>query len=123
MPFVKCRPAPRPPPLLPKPARNALPAVCAASALIPLHLPHSRGVARPLGPCISLWRMERFPSTTAVNGHVTGLKFEGEGEVLLTPPNQVERVRWRFLRAWRSWKNAFATSYLRFTTDFQELQP
>ena len=62
--------------------------------------------------------------TTAVNGHVTGAFFEGEGEVLLTPPNQVERGSMALFTGMAILEERFATSYLRFNDEtFQELQP
>ena len=62
--------------------------------------------------------------TTAVNGHVTGAFFEGEGEVLLTPPNRVERSSMGLFTGMAILEERFATAYLRFNDEtFAELQP
>ncbi len=62
--------------------------------------------------------------TTAVNGHITGAFFEGDGEVLLRPPNQVERGSMALFTGMAILEERFTTSYLRFNDEtFAELKP
>jgi Peptidase family M1 domain len=62
--------------------------------------------------------------TTAINGHITGAFFEGDGEVLLRPPNRVERNSMALFTGMAILEERFATSYLRFNDDtFEELRP
>ncbi len=62
--------------------------------------------------------------TAAVNGHITGAFFEGNGEVLLRPPNQVERGSLALFTGMAILEERFNTGYLRFNDDtFAELQP
>ena len=62
--------------------------------------------------------------TTAVNGHITGAFFEGDGEVLLRPPNQVERSSIALFTRMAILEERFTTSYLRFNDEtFAELKP
>ena len=62
--------------------------------------------------------------TTAVNGHITGAFFEGDGEVLLRPPNQVERSSIALFTGMAILEERFTTSYLRFNDEtFAELKP
>jgi hypothetical protein len=62
--------------------------------------------------------------TNSVDGHVTGAYFEGDGEVLLTPPNQVERASMTLFTGMAILEERFATGYLRFNDQtFAELRP
>ncbi len=62
--------------------------------------------------------------TSDVAGRVTGAFFEGDGEVLLTPPNQVERASMALFTGMAILEQRFSTAYLRFNDDtFAELQP
>jgi hypothetical protein len=62
--------------------------------------------------------------TTAVNGQITGAFFEGDGEVLLRPPNQVERGSMALFTGMAILEERFTTSYLRFNDEtFAELRP
>ena len=62
--------------------------------------------------------------TAAVNGRITGAFFEGEGEILLVPPNQVERGTLALFNKSAVLTEKFTGAYLRFSDDlFQELQP
>ncbi|HXY16024.1 MAG TPA: M1 family aminopeptidase [Terriglobales bacterium] len=62
--------------------------------------------------------------TSDVAGKVTGAFFEGEGEILLTPPNQVERASMMLQTGAAILEERFATAYFRFNDDtFAELQP
>jgi len=62
--------------------------------------------------------------TASVDGHVTGAFFEGDGEVLLTPPNRVERSSMGLFTGMAILEERFATAYLRFNDDsFDELKP
>jgi hypothetical protein len=62
--------------------------------------------------------------TSGVDGHITGAFFEGDGEVLLTPPNQVERASMTLFTGMAILEERFTTGYLRFNDQtFTELQP
>jgi Peptidase family M1 domain len=62
--------------------------------------------------------------TEDVAGHVTGAFFEGDGEVLLSPPNQVERASMALFTGAAILEEKFLTAYFRFNDDtFAELQP
>ena len=62
--------------------------------------------------------------TQDVMGRVTGAFFEGEGEVLLTPPNAVERRSMSLFTGMAILEERFATAYFRFNDDaVTELRP
>ena len=62
--------------------------------------------------------------TQDVDGRVTGAFFEGDGELLLTPPNQVERASLTLFTGMAILEERFTTAYLRFNDDtFSQLQP
>ena len=62
--------------------------------------------------------------TWDVAGRSTGAFFEGEGEILLTPPNQVERASMMLQTGATILEERFASAYFRFNDDtFAELQP
>jgi peptidase M1-like protein len=62
--------------------------------------------------------------TEDVAGRVTGAFFEGEGEVLLAPPNQAERASMMLFTGAAILEQRFVTAYFRFNDDtFAELQP
>jgi len=62
--------------------------------------------------------------TASVDGHVTGAFFQGDGEILLTPPNRVERSSMGLFTGMAILEERFATAYLRFNDDsFDELKP
>jgi hypothetical protein len=62
--------------------------------------------------------------TSDVAGRVTGAFFEGDGEILLTPPNQVERASMMLQTGAAILEERFATAYFRFNDNtFAELQP
>lgn len=62
--------------------------------------------------------------TSDVAGYVTGAYFEGEGEILLTPPNQVERGSMMLQTGATILEERFGSGYFRFNDDtFTELQP
>ncbi|HEY1271062.1 MAG TPA: M1 family aminopeptidase [Terriglobales bacterium] len=62
--------------------------------------------------------------TTAINGHITGAFFEGDGEVLLRPPTRVERSSMALFTGTAILEERFTTVYLRFNDEtFEELQP
>ncbi len=59
-----------------------------------------------------------------VDGRVTGAFFEGDGEVLLMPPNQVERASMALFTGATILEEEFDTAYFRFNDDtYAELQP
>jgi hypothetical protein len=62
--------------------------------------------------------------TEDVAGRVTGAFFEGDGEVLLMPPNQVERASMSLFTGAAILEEKFLTAYFRFNDDtFRDLQP
>ena len=62
--------------------------------------------------------------TSDVAGHVTGAFFAGDGELLLTPPTQVERASMAFFTKMAILEERFGSAYLRFNDDtFAQLQP
>lgn len=62
--------------------------------------------------------------TRDVMGRVTGAFFEGDGEVLLTPPNEVERKSMSVFTGMAILEERFATAYFRFNDDtMTELRP
>jgi hypothetical protein len=62
--------------------------------------------------------------TQDVMGRVTGAFFEGDGEVLLSPPNEVERRSMSLFTGMAILEERFATAYFRFDDDVAgELRP
>jgi len=62
--------------------------------------------------------------TQDVMGNITGAFFEGDGEVLLTPPNEVERRSMSLFTGMAILEEHFATAYFRFNDDgAAELRP
>jgi hypothetical protein len=62
--------------------------------------------------------------TQDVMGRITGMFFEGDGEVLLTPPNEVERRSMSLFTGMAILEEHFATAYIRFNDDAaNELRP
>jgi hypothetical protein len=62
--------------------------------------------------------------TKDVMGRITGAFFQGEGEVLLTPPNEVERRSMSLFTGMAILEERFSTAYFRFNDDsFTQLQP
>lgn len=62
--------------------------------------------------------------TRDVMGRVTGAFFEGDGEILLTPPNAVERRSMSLFTGMAILEERFATAYFRFEDDVMpELMP
>lgn len=62
--------------------------------------------------------------TKDVMGHITGAFFEGEGEILLAPPDAVERRSMSLFTGMAILEERFASAYFRFNDDaFAELRP
>ena len=62
--------------------------------------------------------------TQDVDGRVTGAYFEGEGEVLLIPPNKMERASMALFTGMAILEEQFITGYFRFNDDtYAELKP
>ena len=61
----------------------------------------------------------------AIDGHVTGAVFEGEGEVLLVPPNRAERTSLALFTGAAVLEQKFTSAYFRFFDDklVDELRP
>jgi hypothetical protein len=58
--------------------------------------------------------------TQAVDGRVTGAFFEGEGEILLIPPDRVERRSLGLFTGSAVLEEKFTTAFFRFNDDFPE---
>jgi len=66
----------------------------------------------------------RIAFTRNVLGRVTGAFFEGEGEILLVPPDQAERSSMALFTGSAILEEKFTSAYLRFNDDtFEQLQP
>lgn len=62
--------------------------------------------------------------TQDVMGQITGAFFEGEGEVLITPPDEVERRSMSLFTGMAILEERFSTAYFRFNDDVpMELRP
>jgi hypothetical protein len=62
--------------------------------------------------------------TEDIAGHITGAFFEGDGEVLLVPPDQTERASMAMFTGAAILEERFVTAYFRFNDEtFAELQP
>jgi hypothetical protein len=62
--------------------------------------------------------------TQAVDGHITGAYFEGEGEVLIRPPDRMERASLGLFTDAGVLEEAFSSAYLRFNDDTaKDLKP
>jgi hypothetical protein len=62
--------------------------------------------------------------TEDVSGQVTGAFFEGDGEILLSPPNQYERASMALFTGGAILEERFETAYFRFNDEtFKELRP
>jgi Peptidase family M1 domain len=58
--------------------------------------------------------------TEDICGRITGAFFEGEGEILLRPPNRVERASLALFTGMAILEEQFSTGYLRFNDDTAE---
>jgi Peptidase family M1 domain len=62
--------------------------------------------------------------TRDVMGRITGAFFQGDGEILLTPPSEVERKSMSFFTGMAILEERFETAYFRFNDDaFEQLRP
>jgi hypothetical protein len=62
--------------------------------------------------------------TQDVMGRITGAFFEGDGEVLITPPNEVERKSMSLFTGMAILEERFSSAYFRFDEDvLSELRP
>src|SRR3954468_8564200 len=62
--------------------------------------------------------------TQDVMGRITGAFFEGEGEILLSPPDEVERRSMSLFTGMAILEERFDTAYFRFNDDVAgELKP
>ncbi len=60
----------------------------------------------------------------SVEGRVTGAFFDGDGEILLVPPNPVERTSMALFLGTPILEERFSTAFFRFSDDsFERLQP
>jgi len=92
--------------------------------LDPSRVYHARGVSLDR-PAISITLDDgTLAFTQDVSGQVTGAFFEGEGEILLIPPNQVERASMSLQTGAAILEERFITAYFRFNDDtFAEMRP
>jgi hypothetical protein len=74
---------------------------------------------------VHLWLTDgTIAFTQAVDGHVTGAYFEGDGEVLIRPPDRMERASLGLFINAGVLEERFSSAYLRFNDDTaKELQP
>ena len=67
---------------------------------------------------IHLWLNDgTIAFTQSVDGRITGAYFEGEGEVLVRPPNRMERASLGLFTQQGVLEEQFASAYLRFNDD------
>ncbi|HKU28020.1 MAG TPA: M1 family aminopeptidase, partial [Candidatus Sulfotelmatobacter sp.] len=59
----------------------------------------------------------RIGFTQDVTGHITGAFFEGDGEILLSPPDAMERRSMTFFTGMAILEERFASAYFRFNDD------
>ena len=74
---------------------------------------------------VHLWLTDgTIAFTQAIDGRVTGAYFEGEGEVLVRPPDRMERASLGLFINAGVLEEKFSSAYLRFNDDTaKELQP
>src|ERR1700758_3322808 len=83
-----------------------------------------RGASLSRGPIQISLEDGTIAFTQDVMGHVTGAFFEGEGEILLPPPNEVERRSMSLFTGMAILEERFATAYFRFNDETAaELKP
>ena len=81
---------------------------------------HVRGASLSRGPIQISLEDGTIAFTQDVMGRITGASFEGEGEILLLPPNEVERRSMSLFTGMAILEERFATAYFRFNDDFAE---
>ena len=107
----------------PKPA-EALYLKLQSVGLDPVRTYHIRGASLDRPALHVLLEDGEISFTSDVAGRVTGAFFEGDGELLLMPPNQVERASMALFTGMAILEERFTTAYLRFNDEtFSELQP
>src|SRR5215469_6167345 len=74
---------------------------------------------------VHLWLTDgTIAFTEAVDGHITGAYFEGEGEVLVRPPDRMERASLGLFINAGVLEEKFTSGYLRFNDDTaKDLEP
>ena len=83
-----------------------------------------RGASLSRGPIQISLEDGTIAFTQDVMGQITGAFFEGEGEILLPPPNEVERRSMSLSTGMAILEERFATAYFRFNDDvLAELRP
>jgi len=83
-----------------------------------------RGASLSRGPIQISLEDGTIAFTQDVMGQITGAFFEGEGEILLAPPNEVERRSMSLSTGMAILEERFATAYFRFNDDvLPELRP
>ena len=83
-----------------------------------------RGASLSRGPIQISLEDGTIAFTEDVMGHVTGAFFEGEGEILLPPPSEVERRSMSLFTGMAILEERFATAYFRFNDDLpSDLRP
>ena len=62
--------------------------------------------------------------TESMEGHITGAFFQGDGEILLAPPNSMERASLALFTGGAILEEKFSTAYFRFNDAiYEELRP
>ena len=85
---------------------------------------HARNLSFNRGPIEISLDDGTIAFTQDVEGRVTGAFFSGDGEVLLMPPNQVERASMALFTGAAILEEKFTTAYFRFNDDtYAELLP
>lgn len=93
-------------------------------ALDPSRVYQVRGASLNRGPIQISLEDGTIAFTQDVMGQVTGAFFAGEGEILLLPPNEVERRSMSLFTGMAILEERFATAYFRFNDDvLGELRP
>jgi hypothetical protein len=92
--------------------------------LDPQRVYHVRGVAIERASIHISLEDGTLAFTKDVEGKVTGAFFEGDGEILLSPPNMVERTSMALFTGAAILEERFSSGYFRFNDDtFDELKP
>src|SRR5215469_16183580 len=86
-------------------------------ALDPSRVYQVRGASLSRGPIQISLEDGTLAFTQDVMGQVTGAFFEGEGEILLLPPNEVERRSMSLFTGMAILEERFTTAYFRFNDD------
>jgi len=111
-------------PKLEAPSAEALFLELGNVGLDPARIYHARGVSLDRAAVHITLEDGVIGFTGDVAGRITGALFEGDGEILLTPPNQIERASMMFQTGATILEERFSSAYFRFNDDtYLELKP